>query len=74
MCEMCQVIKSSFFRVVLGCRMAPPRPPMFAFRSDSTFDVEQSKFIILKYGEIWTILRKVLKPYLSFPCTRNTSS
>ena len=44
--------KFTYFRVVLGCRMALPRPPKFAFRNDSRFDDgEQSKFIILKFGE-----------------------
>ena len=32
--------------------MAPPAKQKFAFRGDSTFTVEQSKFIILKWGEL----------------------
>ena len=33
-------------------RMAPPHQAKFAFRKDSTFSTEESKFIILKYGEV----------------------
>ena len=32
--------------------MAPPRPQKFSFRNNSTFSAEESKFIILKYGEV----------------------